>query len=228
MERMEILNHILVELSIEKAAAKLHAQRTGDLEQVQRVLDESVPLFAPKAVYTVSYVDEKQEDAVVIDGKHFQSKVLRKNLDEVNRVFPFVITLGPALEGKADTCDDLLEKYYFDVIGNLALLEVRKQVQKEIADRYALGGISAMTPGSLTDWPIEEQKPLFSLLKGVTEAIGVRLNESLLMLPRKSVSGIYFPTETNFYSCQLCPRERCEGRKAAYNRELAEEYGVLK
>ena len=224
---MEILDNISVKLTIEKAAAKLHARRTGDLEQIGRILEESAPLFTPKAAYTVSYVDEKQAEAVIIGERRFQSKVLRKNLDEVNRVFPFVITIGPSLEEKADVCDDLLEKYYFDAIGNLALMETRKQVQKEIAERYALKGISAMSPGSLADWPIEEQKPLFSLLQGVTEAIGVGLNDSLLMVPRKSISGIYFSTEVNFYSCQLCPRERCEGRKAVYSRELAEEYGVL-
>jgi hypothetical protein len=48
------------------------------------------------------------------------------------------------------------------------------------------------------------------------------------VLPRKSVSGIYFPTEVSFFSCQLCPRERCEGRKARYDKQKAREYGVLK
>jgi len=42
----------------------------------------------------------------------------------------------------------------------------------------------------------------------------------------KSVSGIYFPTETRFYNCQLCPRDTCMGRKAAYSSELAAAYGV--
>jgi hypothetical protein len=224
---MEILDHIPIDLSVEKAAAKLHAQRTGDLEQIRLVLDEATPLFAPKAAYGVAYVEEKSVDGVVIDGVRFQSKVLRKNLDGVNRVFPFVITLGGKLEDKADSCDDLLVKYYFDVIGNLALLEARKHVQETIADRYALAGISAMSPGSLADWPIEQQQPLFTLLGKVEKAVGVRLNDSLLMVPRKSVSGIYFPTEITFYSCQLCPRKRCEGRKAAYDPKLAREYGVL-
>ena len=84
-----------------------------------------------------------------------------------------------------------------------------------------------MSPGSLPDWPIEEQKKLFALLGDVQGVLGVRLNESLLMLPRKSVSGLFFPTEISFYSCQLCPRSNCEARKAAYNEDKAKEYGVL-
>ncbi len=67
---------------------------------------------------------------------------------------------------------------------------------------------------------------MFEVLSGVESSLGVTLTEHLLMLPRKSVSGIFFPTEVTFYSCQLCPRKRCEGRKAPYDRNLAGEYGI--
>jgi len=46
------------------------------------------------------------------------------------------------------------------------------------------------------------------------------------MLPAKSVSGFYFPTEVSFYSCRLCPRKRCESRKAKYDEKLAAKYGI--
>jgi len=32
-----------------------------------------------------------------------------------------------------------------------------------------------------------------------------------------SVSGIVFPTETEFESCQVCHREDCPGRKAPFD-----------
>jgi len=86
--------------------------------------------------------------------------------------------------------------------------------------------MSFMAPGSLPDWPLEEQKPLFNLLGNVKAAIGVNLTDSLLMLPVKSISGIYFPVEASFYSCQLCPRQKCEGRKARYDKKRAREYGI--
>ncbi len=82
-------------------------------------------------------------------------------------------------------------------------------------------------PAFLTDRPIEEQGSLFSLLPGVTESIGVELQENMLMVPRKSLSGILFPTEVSFFTCQLCSRARCERRKAKYNEELAKEYGLI-
>jgi hypothetical protein len=42
------------------------------------------------------------------------------------------------------------------------------------------------------------------------------------MSPTHSVSGIIFPTNDDFQSCLLCPREQCPGRRAAYDRTLYE------
>lgn len=224
---MEKIDHIPVQLGIEDVRAGLHLKNKKNIEQVQRLLEVANALFAARAVYKVSYVDEKLEDGVTIDGTRFTSRVMRKNMDEVGRVFPYVITLGPALEDRANECEDLLQQYYLDSIGNIALRKSRKYLEDLLRSRYAIEGLSYMSPGSLEDWPIQEQPRLFSILDGVTDTVGVRLNESLLMIPKKSVSGIYFPTEVTFFNCQLCPRDNCQGRKARYNQELAREYGVL-
>jgi hypothetical protein len=185
-------------------------------------------VLEPRAGFRVSYVDEKQEDAALIDGIRFRSRVLSRNLDGVGRVFPFVLTVGPKLEEVIEGTGDALEKYLLDEIGNIALRECRRQFDQFLRDRFALGRLSFMAPGSLEDWPIEEQTALFTLLLDVGTALGIRLTESLLMLPRKSVSGIFFPSKVSFFSCQLCPRERCSGRKAKYDEAKAREFGVLK
>ncbi len=63
---------------------------------------------------------------------------------------------------------------------------------------------------------------LFALLGDVRSAIGVELTDSLLMVPRKSVSGILFVAEETFASCQLCPRQDCPNRRAPYDAGLFE------
>ena len=224
---MEILEDIRLDLNSKKIGEKLLVQETGNRGQFQVLFEAARTLITPKATYGVKYIDEKLEDAIVIDGICFKSRVLRKNLEMVGRVFPYVVTIGPGLEEKADASQDLLEKYYLDTIGNIALIKARKYLEDELRAGFAMEGLSFMSPGSLEDWPIEEQRTLFSLLEGVENAIGVKLNEGLLMIPRKSVSGIYFPTKTSFYNCQLCPRKHCEGRKAAYNEGAARQYGIL-
>ena len=69
-------------------------------------------------------------------------------------------------------------------------------------------------------------KPLFALLGETEHRLGVRLTDSLLMVPRKSISGIFFPVEESFMTCRLCPRPRCQGRRAAFEPELRRTYGL--
>jgi len=200
----------------------------SDVSEIQPLIEVAMALIEPKAIFEVSYIEDKLEDAVMVNGRHLTSRVLRKNLDQAERIFPFVITLGPKLGEKQADSTDLLENFYLDTIGNVALNSARKQLKRHLKSEFALEKISSMAPGSLPDWPIEEQAPLFKLLGDVDAAIGVKLSNSLLMLPAKSISGIYFPTEVSFFSCQLCPRERCESRKAKYDPKLAREYGIKK
>ena len=225
---MEILKNISINLNLDLVRKKLHMKSDGDLNQVRRLVDTVQQLIEPRAIYNICYIDNKLENSVVIEGLKLSSRVLRKNLDRVERIFPYVITLGSKLGEKQNACEDLLEKYYLDTIGILALNSAQKQLKKHLQSKFALEKLSSMAPGSLLDWPIEEQGPVFKLVGDVETSIGVRLTRSLLMLPGKSISGFYFPTEVTFYSCQLCPRKKCESRKAKYDESLADKYGIKK
>jgi len=218
---MEKILKVTVSLGIEDL--KITGQAVGK-EELHALLEIANPLISAKTLYKVSYIDQKLDNTVIIDGIRFQSRVLKKNLEKAERVFPYVVTIGPALERKIEEGTDLIEKYYLDIIGNIALVKARKYLEDHLCSQFALTGLSFMSPGSLADWPIEEQSPLFSVLNRAEEWIGVTLTENLLMVPTKSVSGIYFPTEVSFYSCQLCPHEKCEGRKAPYDQNLANKY----
>jgi hypothetical protein len=223
--RVDIVSIDSLTLDADSVARRLRGARH---ELVQRLLALAQSVLRPKAAFRAGYVDEKTEDEVVIDGVSFRSRVLRRNLEGIGRVFPFVITVGEGFDRLMDQTSDVLEKYLLDEIGNLSLREARRRFEDRLCSTFALKKISCMTPGSLEDWPIEEQEHLFSLLSGVESTLGVRLTESLLMIPRKSVSGIYFPTEVSFMSCQLCPRERCDFRKMGYDEAKAREYGIPK
>jgi hypothetical protein len=225
---MEIMDPILITLDADAIGEELQVGRIGGWDLFRSAFEIVRDSIAAKAVYTLQYVEARSDDGVVIDGIFFKSRILRKNLEHIGRVFPYVTTIGTALEESADQVQDLLVKYYLDIIGNIALVQARKHLEETLRSRFALDGLSFMSPGSLKDWPIEQQRPLFSSFDGIEHAIGVRLTENCLMIPKKSVSGIYFPTETTFYSCQLCPRGKCVGRKAAYSQELAMKYGISK
>ena len=197
-----------------------------DVITIDRLVTSLLQVIDIKAAFRNCYLDEKEEDAVTIERVRFVSRVLTRNLSKVGRVFPFVLTLGKGVDAIIDETKDILDKYLLDEISNIALRESRQQLEMHLSQQFAFDNISYMSPGSLEDWPIVEQKKLFTLLNGVEAAISVRLTDSCLMIPRKSISGIYFPSEVTFYSCQLCPRESCEGRKASYDEAKAREYGI--
>ena len=224
---MELLENIPVDLDVGEVKRRLRVKGGEQSGQIRALIDVAAPLISARAVYRVSYIDEKGVDDVTINGIRLRSRVLRKNLEEVGRVFPYVVTLGAELEAKVADYPDMLEKYYLDTIGNVALTQARKRLEEGLRSKLALGGMSFMSPGSLKDWPIEEQRPLFEIIGDVEGTIGVRLSESLLMIPRKSVSGLFFSTDIRFQSCQLCPRERCENRRARYDEGMAREYGLI-
>lgn len=220
---MKTIDPIPVHIDIDDVKAKL---KRGDWDLVQRLLDQVVSLLQPKAAYTVSVVTDRHNHAVELNGASLKSRVLGHHLKEGMRVFPFLVTIGNGLQHRADTSEGLLEKFYLDTIGNLTLTETREYLKNHLKDRFEVKRLSHLSPGSLMDWPIEEQQTLFSLLNGAERAIDVRLTPQLLMIPTKSLSGIYFPTNTPFQSCQLCPREPCPGRRATYSEELVAAYGL--
>jgi len=222
---MEILDNIPVHLDPEKISKRLHLdKKKGFSNTAQELVELANSLIHPKAIYEVSYIDHRNEDAVDIGGVKFTSRILRVNLDKIGRVFPYIVTIGKELEGRSASFDDLLRQYCLDQIGNIVVGSTIKYLEAYLKRRYRIEQISIMSPGSLKNWPITQQKQLFSIFGNPEDLIGVRLTDSSLMIPKKSESGICFPTEVQFYSCQLCPRETCEGRAAPYDKNLAESY----
>jgi len=228
---MEVLNGIPIELDLEAVIKRMHLRKRSDniLGNIREMLDIARPIAKPKAVFDVTYIENKNGDSMEIGGVEFKSRVLRINLDKVERVFPYVVTCGREVDEIDIPSTDFIKGYYLDQIKETAVVLARQYVEGYLKKRYALGQLSRMAPGAGAgdDWPITQQKELFSLFGGrekVEELIGVRLTDSFLMVPIKSVSGIFFPTEIRFESCQICPREQCIGRRAAYDPEVVKKY----
>ncbi len=228
---MEVLNSIPIELGLEAVIKRMRLRKRSDniLGHIREMLDIARPIAKPKAVFDVAYIENKNGDSMEISGVEFKSRVLRINLDKVERVFPYVVTCGRELDEIDIPSTDFIKGYFLDQIKETAVVLARQYVEGYLKKRYALGQLSRMAPGAGAgdDWPITQQKELFSLFGGrekVEELIGVRLTDSFLMVPIKSVSGIFFPTEIRFESCQICPREQCIGRRAAFDSEVVKKY----
>lgn len=212
---METFSRIPVVLDPAESAARLrfNPERAG-FESLDELVARAQGLIRPRAVFETAYAGAKGEGTVEVAGVVFQSPILRRNLEQANKVFPYIVTVGPELERAAAAQGDLLEQYYLEELANIALEKAAAWLAERLEERTGLQGLSNMSPGSLPDWPITEQPKLFSIFGDTEKLVGVRLTDSLLMVPRKSISGILFPSEEGFVACQLCERERCPGRKA--------------
>jgi hypothetical protein len=221
----EILDHIPLRLNPSRAKESLHwNDKRGTEADFRLLLETAESLIHPKAIYKVATVDRISDDGVTIDGIAFSSRVLRINLEHAKSVFPYIITIGDSLESRASASGDLLQQYYLEALGDMALGTAEDYLSAQIKKQNRIKRLVSMNPGSLKDWPITQQKALFSLFGDTEGLIGVRLTEHMLMRPRKSISGIYFSSRTKFCSCRICPRENCEGRKAPFDEAFRKKY----
>ncbi len=206
----------------------LHARPNSRHQlEIERLAAEAQAIARPKALYKVAAIGQRGPDHVVIDDITFRSRILVVNLEQAYRVFPSVATCGVELDEWVTSKDDMLDHFYADAIAELALRSATQAVIDHITEHFRPDGLSEMNPGSLADWPLHQQKPLFSLLGDPQSAIGVSLLPGMLMTPTKSVSSIWFPQAESFASCQLCPMPNCPGRRAPYDPDLAErKYGI--
>jgi hypothetical protein len=216
-----ILDTVPPQFDLEQLCKTLRVKEGSEhVGRLKRLLAQAQAAAKPKAFYRPAFIDSRTDDRVVIGGIGFTSRVLQVNLEKVHRVFAYVATCGLELDQWSLSFDDVLDKYWVDAIKEMALRTAVQYLHDHLIEQYRLGRISRMNPGSLPDWPLPEQRPLFDLLGNGPGSIGIHLTDSFLMKPIKSVSGIWFPAEESFESCRLCPREPCRGRRAPYDENL--------
>lgn len=190
-------------------------------------LNQVEEIAHPKAVYRVSYINDRGTDTVMIEQTTFHSQAMSANLASIGRVFPFIATCGLEVDNFPIDQNDILQQYWLNAIKLALLYASLSHLRQTLQNRYRIDNLSAMNPGSgeASVWPLEEQSLLFSLFGGVHithQEIGVKLLPSYLMVPDISVSGILFPSETSYYNCQLCQRKDCPGRQAHFEPDLWE------
>ena len=176
----------------------------------------------PRAVYSEAFIDERGADTVTLAGVTFTSRVLRSNLENVHRVFPYIATCGPEMDLVPVDAGDFLADFCRDVVKEMALRAATQHLTERLREVHGLGKLAAMHPGSgdVDVWPLQQQREMFSIFGDVEAHIGVRLSKTFLMHPNKSVSGVFYPTEVDFQTCQLCHRVDCPNRCAEFNEEL--------
>ena len=190
-------------------------------------MEKSLSLIEPKAVYAFTRVVSIKGSEIVLESGHtLKSIILGDVLTLGQEVAPYVVTIGPRLEEEASKmgASNVLGAFALEKVGDYAVSKASAQLRRVVEKR--LGTIvSSFGPGTGSGrlFGIEQQKVLFNMLNPLKN-IGVRLTPSFLMVPRKSVSGVFAATLNEYVACQYCPREKCEHRR----RPFAGEYAPIK
>jgi hypothetical protein len=220
---MEILSSIPFTLDADRIMTEARVEAgSEDAADLLALIEGARNIGRPKAAYAVSFVTAREGDQVRIDEVSFQSRVLAHHLKDVERVFPHVATCGSEMDREFSASGDLVKEFWWDLIKSRLLGAAHEYLNDHLHRKFRLGKTTVMRPGSgdASVWPIEQQTGLFALLGNVKRDIGVELMASSLMAPNKTISGILFPTETDFRSCEVCHRESCASRQAAFNQVL--------
>ena len=178
----------------------------------------------PKVLYTTKKIRKIEGSTLTLEGGiKLKSAKISKTLCRCDRVTFFLATIGEQIDDVIDTSlrkKKLSDAYIYDAIGSAAVEATVEDFQnkmdkavKEKDQRTTL----RFSPG-YCDWKINEQEKVFSVLEN--DLIDVDLNESYLMAPRKSVSGVFGigsrklvdKDETN--PCRICGMHTCVARRA--------------
>ena len=160
-------------------------------EPVSKLISEEkkklASLLQPAALYTI--IDYSQTNKHPI-------------FDHAQKVALCICTIGQKLEKEVQSLtqkNELLRALILDALGSEAAEEVAIQSDKILAEKARemnLWPSKRFSPG-YGKWDITQQRFIFSILQG--KKIGVVLNESCMMIPRKSISfRINFYKEKKF------------------------------
>jgi hypothetical protein len=191
-------------------------------ELIEEIFKESAEICNIKAEYRIySEVEFNSNDwSIGINKINFQiKKIVFGQIKKSDSVAVFLSTAGKEIgmrSRKAMQEKDLLRGYLYDVVGSEIVEAAADLMQAELKDAMVSSGkkiTNRYSPG-YCGWDVAEQHKLFQLVPD--NFCGIRLTESALMDPVKSVSGIIGIGENikfNPYTCNLCDMRDCIYRK---------------
>ncbi|WP_287588999.1 vitamin B12 dependent-methionine synthase activation domain-containing protein [Candidatus Borrarchaeum sp.] len=217
---MEVIDFIPIDLDARDLIRTLKNRRMKETKVVP-LIEDCRRLIEPTTVYTLLKVTSIKKDEIQLESEYIlKSSILGEVLKVNQTVVPYIVTIGPGLEKKAseETKSSILRGFIMECIADYAVEKAAAYVRSLMKEKLG-STISNFTPGSGTGklFDIKQQEVIFQILNP-TGTIGVHLTPSFLMIPRKSLSGIFAATPEEYFACQYCPRT-CEYRKKSFSGE---------
>ena len=197
--------------------AVIRARKPRLVEIAERAVQEGSRLIEPVAVYRFAPIETmKHERLILTEGAPLSGSLIAQHLSPARYVALIVCTVGAAIDERITTLmpRDPTYALALDGYGSAAAEALSTELCTRLEkDAARLGHCTSVpiSPG-MVGWPVDVGQPqLFSNLDA--EAIGVTLNDSAQMIPRKSTSLVLGFAPTPFESgtpCDFCAlRQTC-------------------
>lgn len=166
-------------------------------------------------IYRGGVIDLHMQSLRIKDVFFFPGKIILKQLRKSELFVFFNCTAGKGIgewSKELASNNDTLGAYISSIIGSVIVETAMDKIQSllmEDMNRINLSITNRYSPG-YCGWSTGEQKQLFSMFPD--NFCSIRLTDSMMMDPVKSVSGIIGvgkEVKYNPYTCNLCNAENC-------------------
>ena len=192
---------------------------TGLIEEVLKEAEEICNIRAQYQIFNNLRIDPENKAIEINDVRFNVKNIVFSQIKRSGSAVLFLCTAGEEIgirSRKAMKERDLLKGYVYDVVGSEIVEAAADLMQNELSNTAAAGGLkitNRYSPG-YCGWSVSEQHKLFKLMP--YNYCGIRLTESALMDPVKSVSGIIGigkDVKLNPYTCKMCDMTECIYRR---------------
>lgn len=190
------------------------------VEMVQLMLLEISEFCNPTVGYCINNGSMPDTKFLVINNQPIKvGQIITKYFYDCSHFAAFVVTAGVEFDeycNKLKAEGDIVSEFVAYSIGSEIAEAAVRFVSTQIANdatKLNMGYTHSYSPGYCS-WHVREQKNLFKILP--EKPCGITLNDSNLMFPEKSVSGIIglgMNIKPTLHSCDICGMVTCYKRK---------------
>jgi len=181
-------------------------------KRVESLVREANTYIDPITFYKPVGIRSVSSQSVTLEGSEsLNSERISYVLSNCESVVIFAVTIGPRLEQEVATyieTGNMFEAFVLDASGSTAaegLADHLSQHVKNIVRKDGQKTTDRYSPG-YCEWSLDEQDIIFRILE--CDGMAIELNDSKLMIPHKSVSGVI--GVTNIGNRILSPCPKCE------------------
>lgn len=166
-------------------------------------------------------IEQRLPTGLKISGVELKSKHLSQTMAKAVELIVFIVTVGDNIEKIATVFtadDDPAGGYMIDRTGSIAAESLAEGLERRLREEYESKGKSVsmrFSPG-YCDWDTAEQIKMAKLVD--FSSVGVTLTQGMMMVPKKSISGVIGIGPAGVFEkasspCAICTKSDCDYRR---------------